>query len=179
MNPKEQSEGRSGFVVRWVAAQPGVASYVSSVVRDFHEAEDLLQKVALIAYQKDDQYDPARSYMGWVCGIARFELLRWKRDKARNRHVFNDDVLKTLEAVQPAFEKEMDSRRLALRHCVEQFDGRGRDVLVLRYVEDLKPREIAEKIEMKSGAVRVMLCRLRAALEKCIQRKIATGGLGK
>jgi DNA-directed RNA polymerase specialized sigma24 family protein len=46
-----------------------------------------------------------------------------------------------------------------------------RDVLKWRYAHDLKPRDVAQKMGITSGAVRVLLHRAREALRECIQKK--------
>ena len=97
-----------------------VAAYISSVVRDFHETEDLLQKVATIAFRKRSEYDPTRPFHAWVIGVTRYELLRWRRDKARNRLCFTGETIERLAVSHSLVHDELEDRRIALQYCNEQ-----------------------------------------------------------
>ena len=73
MNNHEQ------FTRRWTEAQPIVAGYISAVVPDFQEAEDLLQDVAVILLRKFPEYDAQRPFVAWAIGIAKREVLVARR----------------------------------------------------------------------------------------------------
>lgn len=75
--------GQKDVVALWTAAQPAVSAYIASLIPHFHDAEDILQSVALIAVQKSEQYDPATSFLSWCIGIARLEVLAWWRRQGR------------------------------------------------------------------------------------------------
>ena len=161
------------FTARWVAAQPMISAYLASVVRDYHETEDLLQKVAVIAFQKQEEYDPARPFYAWAAGIARFELLRWRRDKARNKHIFTAETIEKIEHVSSQIHDELDDRRSALRFCIDKLDPKGRRFVEMHYVRSLAPSQIAQELGSKPGAIRVALHRVRELLHKCIDKRVA------
>lgn len=163
------------FAKNWAAAQPMVGAYISSVVRDYHDAEDLLQQVAVIAFRKREDYQPGTAFVSWVCSIARYELLRWQRDKARNRLVFSDKTVEILAEVQDVFETELDDRQEALQHCFGVLDRKAVGLLKLRYKDNLTPEQIARQTKMKPVSVRVALHRIRQLLEKCITDRMTRG----
>jgi DNA-directed RNA polymerase specialized sigma24 family protein len=43
-------------------------------------------------WRKWDTFDPATDFMRWARVIARFEVLKFRRTMARDRHVFTDDL---------------------------------------------------------------------------------------
>lgn len=169
MNPTNPEHD---FPARWVAAQPMISSYLASVVRDYHETEDLLQKVAVIAYQKRAEYDADRPFYAWVAGIARYELLRWRRDHARNKHVFTSETIEQIEQVSSQIHDELDERRSALRSCIEQLPPKGRRFVEMRYIRSLDTGQIAQELGSKQGTIRVALHRIRGMLHDCIDRKL-------
>lgn len=162
------------LAVLWTTVQPGVAAYIAAAVPNHADAEDILQKVAVTVFSKQDQFDPERSFLAWVTGIARNEILRWRRDKARDRHVFDGEVLDKLADVQPEIDLHMSEMRQALDQCVAQASGRARQLIELRYQQDLQPAEIARRLGTTSASIRVMLCRVRTALVTCVERRIQT-----
>ena len=54
----------------WTESQSVVASYIFSLVRDFHLAEDILQQVAVVLVREFEKYDPSRPFLPWTMGIA-------------------------------------------------------------------------------------------------------------
>ncbi|MCP4172172.1 MAG: RNA polymerase factor sigma-70, partial [Fuerstiella sp.] len=46
----------------WTLAQPKVSAYVTSVVRDFKDRDDVLQDIAVAVIDSFDTYDPGRSF---------------------------------------------------------------------------------------------------------------------
>jgi len=156
----------------WTKAHPTVAAYVGSVLPDLHQAEDVLQEVAVTLVRKFDQYDPQQPFVGWAIGIARNEVLKSRRTAVTDRHVFADDLLGRIAAGYQGMAEELDARRRALRECVGEVGGRARRALDLRYAQGLKPATVAERLGMTGGAVRVLLHRVRSALRDCIRRRL-------
>ena len=53
--------------------------YIHSLLRNLSDADDLFQQTALILWKKFDEYDRARSFLSWACGVARFEIANFLR----------------------------------------------------------------------------------------------------
>ena len=87
------ADSRQALATHWVKAQPVVAAFIASIVRDSHRADDLLQEVARISAVKFDEYDSSRAFTSWVLGIARYEILRFRRSQGRSRIMFSDSLL--------------------------------------------------------------------------------------
>ena len=60
----------------WTQSQSVVSSYVLSLVRDFHLAEDILQQVAVILVREFEKYDPSRPFLPWALGFAKNVALK-------------------------------------------------------------------------------------------------------
>ena len=164
------------FMRYWTQAQPVVAGYVSSMLRDPHEAEDLLQEVAVVLLRKFGEYDPTRSFVAWAMGIAKFEILSSRRSHARSFLTFNAELMDTVADVYDEMSPELESRCGALRKCLRKVKGRAKKIVRLRYEESLKPAAIAEMLSMAAGAVRVQLSRVRASLGACVERALTVEG---
>jgi RNA polymerase sigma-70 factor (ECF subfamily) len=163
------------FTRRWTEAQPIVAGYLNAAVPDFHEAEDLLQDVAVILLRKFPEYDRKRPFVGWAIGVARREMLMARRRHARSRLFYHDDLLERLADVCEELAPELEERARALRECVRHLQKRSSQLVRLRYENALKPEAIARRLGMAAVAVRVALNRARASLRECIERKLKLG----
>lgn len=171
---QEQSEQLAAL---WTQAQPVVSAYIRTLLPDFHQGEEVLQRVAVVLVRKFETYDPARPFVPWAIGFARFEVLRYRRDHATDRHQFDTDIVEQVAELYQSEQIDFSGFRGALHDCVGKLQGRNRQALSLRYTQDVGPTEIAQEMDMSANAVRQLLHRVRASLRKCIESAIAkTGG---
>jgi len=164
------------FARLWTRAQPLVASYVASLVADFHEADDIVQDVAVVLVRKFGEYDESRSFLGWAMGIARNEILQHRRAHARAFLSFDSALTERVAAAFDRLAPELEFRTHALRHCLGKISDRPRQMLSLLYEDSLKPRQIAERLGIAAATVRVMLSKARSSLRTCVERKVALSG---
>lgn len=165
----------AAFERAWRRARPAVESFIATLVPRPAEAEDILQDVAEILLRKRAEYDPTRSFTGWAIGIARLEVLDVRRSHRRSPLTFDSDLVDRVAQASEEIADDLGARRDALLACLERVGGRAREALRLRYAECLSAPAIAGHLRMSAVAVRVMLMRARAALEKCIGRRLAHG----
>lgn len=161
------------FLRLWVQAQPTVAAYIHSCVPDFHEAEDLLQEVSLALHKKFADYDPSRPFVALALGVARLEILNTRRTHARSLITYQPQLMDQVVEATIDLAAELDTRKHALRQCLQKIEGRPADALRLRYETDLKPDAIAERLGLKPVAARVLLSRAREWLRQCVERTLA------
>lgn len=167
---------RTRFEARWTAAQPALAAYFTAVVGDVREVDDLLQRVAVTAFAKREQYSPDRSrFLTWVTGIARIEVMRWRDERARDRRMFSDAVLDHVAQAQERVSDELLDIRHALQLCLHETSDRAQQMIRLRYASGLTTEQIAGEMRMTVGSLRVALTRVRIQLRECVRRRLRLG----
>ena len=62
-------------------------------VTDFHESEEVLQRVAVTLVRKYEQYDRGRPFVAWAIGVAKLEALTFLRERGKDRLVFDDALV--------------------------------------------------------------------------------------
>ncbi|MGI9245034.1 MAG: sigma-70 family RNA polymerase sigma factor [Verrucomicrobiales bacterium] len=158
----------------WTSAQPAVAAYVASMVRDRHDREDVLQETALAVMGSFGSYDPTRPFQAWAVGVARNQIRLYLRRRGRDRLVFGDETMATLGST---FENAMPPEELDyLPGCIDQLEGRARELCDLRYQDGLKPAAISKKVGMTANTVAKALQRIREQLRACIKLSLAREG---
>jgi RNA polymerase sigma-70 factor (ECF subfamily) len=160
------------FAKLWVGAQATVAGFVRSLVPDFQQAEEVLQRVAVTLVRKFDHYDQTRSFAAWAIGVAKYEVLYYRRERATDRHVFDDEIVDKIALGYQRFASDADPFREALERCLGNLDGRARRAIELRYATGLASPEVAREMSLSPGAVRMLLSRVRQALRECIERQV-------
>jgi len=161
----------------WVQSQSVISAYITANVIDMHHAEDIVQEVAQVVAEKFATFDRNRSFVSWALGIARNRVLKYYRSRARDRLILSEAALVKLEDALGSVESEVEPRRSALRTCLEKIHGRRREVLDLRYSQNAKVADIANRFGMSSDGVFVMLHRIRSALFACIHQRLASEGV--
>ncbi len=169
------------FTALWTKAQTSVFAVIASTVTNFSDAEDLLQRVSVVAVSKFDQFhgeEDSDQFVAWTIMIARYEILKHLRDKATDRHQYIAD---SVDVIADAFKNvalEYDDRRGALDQCLQLLKGRSRKVLEKRYGEGIKTAEIANQLGISPGNVSVILNRAYRKLRACVDQRIASSGGG-
>ena len=160
------------FTSLWTQAHPAIAGYVAALVPERSAADDVMQETALTLLRTFAEYDPARPFIAWAMGVARIAVLTRRRDHARARSRFSGPAAAALAEAWEELLPAVDDRRLALTECLRGIAGRNRQLLDLRYGQDLAPQDIAPRLGMSAVAVRVALSRLRVALQACIEKRL-------
>lgn len=158
--------------VYWTTAQRTVGAFIATLLPDFHEAEEVLQRVAVTLVRKFDQYDHQQSFVAWAIGIAKYEVLYYRRQRATDRHVFDGELLERIAQGYQRLAEESDPMRQALHECLQEVRGRARRALELRYGENLRSDSLARALGVTRGASRMLLLRVRAAIRGCVERRL-------
>ncbi len=169
---------RGEFAALLRDAQTRLFGYIYSLVRNLDDADDLFQQTSLVLWDKYDQYDPARSFVSWACGVARFEVLNFLRSRGRDRLYFSDDLtLSLIEAHESLEHEQLEDRRDALSVCLKKLRGRDAQLLEACYAQSTRIPEIATAWGRSTHSIHNSLRRIRRTLFECVRRALAQEGL--
>ncbi len=158
--------------------QTQLFGFIYSLVRDLDDAEDLFQQSCLVLWDKFSQYDPSRSFVGWACGVARFEVLNFLRFRSRHRLYFLDELnLALIEAHQEFEDGRLEDRRDALSACMKKLRERDQRLLDTCYGKSVGVHEAARVQNRSTQSIHNSLRRIRRSLFECVQRSLADGGV--
>ena len=144
-----------------------------AIVRDEHEAEDVMQQAYVNAFTHLRQFNGSARFSTWLTKIAINESLA--RVRRRGRYEEFDDERSNVEPFMsstPADNPERQAFATELRGLLEWAidtlpDGR-REVFMLREVEGLSTLEVAESLDVSEDVVKTRLSRGRAALRRVL-----------
>lgn len=169
----KEDQKRELFTECWLKAEPAVSAYVFASVSRFHDAEDVVQRIAQELARRFDEFDFNRPFAAWALWIAKSRVIDFYRAEHRTRVVFSHELLGQLADTIAAQADGRSNRREALEACLEELPPKSRRLLDLRYVEELSADEMAQETGSTSGSVRVLLSRVRTVLASCIERRLA------
>lgn len=171
-DPSHATPTANAFPALWADIRPRLISYLIAATGDFHDAEDLLQRVAVATLAKLPTYDPTRPFGAFAIGIAKFEVLRFRRESARDRLRFGEEAVIALGDAFVRVEHESDARLEALPGCLETLAPKAKQALELVYRDGLKGDEAAQKLRTSGGNLFSMLSRARAQVRRCVENKL-------
>jgi RNA polymerase sigma-70 factor (ECF subfamily) len=148
-------------------------AFLRAAILNHHDAEDLLQEVSMVVTRSWREYRAGTDFRAWVREIARRRVLEQFKKSKRHARFLEPDVLESLaEAAQWVEEnRPIDARREALAFCLGRLNERLRQIIQLRYGENLEPGAIAARINKSTQAAYALLKRARTALRECVEGK--------
>jgi RNA polymerase sigma-70 factor, ECF subfamily len=153
-----------------------VFNLVLRMVREPAVAEELAQDAFVKAFQRLDTFDPAYKFSNWVLKIAHNTTIDYLR-RQRPTLVPLDDVDEEEsqrlagQAQTPPDPFESAQRAdlaAALERALERLRPEYRQVIVLRYQEDLSYDDIAEVTGLPLGTIKSHLHRARQAMAELL-----------
>jgi RNA polymerase sigma-70 factor (ECF subfamily) len=137
--------------------QAWMLRFVSSLVPSKADAEELAQNVFLRAFINLRKFRGESSFRTWLRTIA----VRQSFDFFRRQHPDgDDDALTDLTSNQHDGVAALEARE-AVRRALEHVPYVYREILVLRYIEDMELDEIAAALDLGGSATRMRLSRAR------------------
>ncbi|MDF1816636.1 MAG: sigma-70 family RNA polymerase sigma factor [Verrucomicrobiales bacterium] len=161
------------FVELFTRNEASLRAFVRGMVPSWHDAEEVVQEVALVAWRKFDEFEIGTSFINWVCTIARFKSLAHLRKTSRDRLSFQSDLIEIM-AEEGIEEVELRKREHdALEKCLTRLPAKQRDLVNLAYTPGISIKSEAERVGIKPGTFYMRLNRIRAVLHDCINREIS------
>lgn len=150
--------------------------YVYSMVPSSADADDILQQTKMVMWRHFDQFETGTHFIAWARKVAFHQILAYRREKKREHLPLSEEVLEAISQEVEKLSLQGDERREALQACLRKLPQEHRQIILLRYYEDLEVDQIAARIESTSGAVYRALSRVRMTLLQCVESQISTGG---
>lgn len=136
------------------------------------DAEDLTAEVFLKAWQYLSEGKEIRSFSGLLYTIARNQVIDfYRRGTASKEPKLEDMELENLSdggKMKEGLEKMQEATALVKK--LKLLKDEYREVLTLRYIDELAPGEIAEILNKSGISVRVLIHRALKALKKIIEK---------
>ena len=146
--------------------------YVYSLVPASADADDILQQTKMILWRCFDQFERGTNFIAWARKTAFHQVLTHRRQKKREHLPLSEETLEALHDEVSRLSDQGDDRREALRACLARLPGEHRQLITLRYFDDLEIETVAERIKSTVAAVYRALSRVRFTLMECMHKQL-------
>ena len=146
-----------------------IRAYVRGTLPRSQDVDEVMQETLVVAWKKFDQLDDLENFPKWVCVIARYEILGYRRKMARDRLVFSDELMALL-ASEGLGETDSRERRLELLEiCLKKLPEPKRKIVLQAYSPDVAIGKLARQIGKTENAMYQLLVRIRQTLSRCVE----------
>ena len=137
------------------------------------------------AYVRLDQFQGEAEFVTWLSRIVTNECLMFMRERRRARFVYLDDPWRQPDAPRmelpacgpdPEGELALDELKQLLRSEIRRVPPLLRNVMVLRDLQGLTIKDVAETLQIGVPAAKSRLLRARAELRLRIKQRCDGGG---
>jgi RNA polymerase sigma-70 factor (ECF subfamily) len=150
--------------------------FILTLLPDQAAAEDVLQNTNMIICREAASFTEGTNFLAWARAIARNQVISFVRDRGRDRHVFDLDLVEQLTARAEGLSVSLGQLAGHLDECLKRRTPEEQELLNQRYSNGSSVKEIATRRATTPHAVSNLLYRLRRALLDCVQRKLAAEG---
>jgi RNA polymerase sigma-70 factor (ECF subfamily) len=171
MSPAETERHRL-FLRSFTAHEPAIRAHVRRLVPARADADDVMQEVSVVLWEKFDTFREGADFRAWAFGVARYEVLAWLRDRGRDRLVLDEEVIAKIALETTADEPHLDRQREALEHCMKKVPDDQRDLLMKAYQPDSRIQDVAQASGRTVAGFYQWLHRIRKTLLECIRRAL-------
>lgn len=168
MDPADR-DTHDQFLRLFVENEEALRGFVRSLVPTLDDAREVMQETAAVLWHKFDQLDSPENFRRWAFGVAKFEALAFRRDRARDRHVFSDELIGLLEDEAAKQAQQSDREERALEECLNKLPQKQRALVETAYAPGTRIDELAREAGRTPMSLYKKLHRIRMALADCIQ----------
>jgi RNA polymerase sigma-70 factor (ECF subfamily) len=145
------------------------------LMRNDSDAEDAVQEAYLRAFRFFPSFEGSDG-RGWLLAIVR-NTCRTALQKSGTQSKtaeFQEELHSYASAEAATMEMHLSRQDdiASVRWCIERLPGEYREVIVLRELEQMSYKEIAEAIAAPLGTIMSRLARARSRLEDCLTARI-------
>lgn len=152
-----------------------------SILRDEHEAMDVIQETYIKAYYQLHQFKGPDGFVHWLSRITKNEALIRVRKSSRIKYILDDPLYFHPEiesqSQQPLAEIADQELQELLEDAIDTLPLDSRCVFVMRAIQQLSTRETALSLDLTEQVVKTRLHRAKRTIRKIFEGHIETAGL--
>jgi RNA polymerase sigma-70 factor (ECF subfamily) len=161
------------FLRLYSVSQRQIYSFIGTYFRDPADIDEVLQETSIVLWTKFAEFRVDGDFLRWAFGIARLEVLRHFRTQNKRGAPFDEQLIDLLAEERYRQIDYLDSRREALKSCLDKLNERDRTLIEECYRSGAPIKKVAERLSRPTNAVYQSLGRIRRALYECIDRTLS------
>jgi RNA polymerase sigma-70 factor (ECF subfamily) len=176
--PPRQSpddDPQAKFLRLFLSSERELFRYVSALVPNVADAEEIMQQTAVALWKKFDQFDPAQPFTPWACRFAINFVKQWAASRERWKKLLEAGLAEELANRRVQLRPQFESRLSHLDQCLEKLPAEQRGIVEDYYYRRQTVADIAATTRRSVESVYKTLQRVRTSLRQCIEEAVLLG----
>lgn len=164
---------REAFATLYRTTSSLVFAICMQMLRDRAEAEDVLQDVYVVVWDKANQFDPRRAQATtWLTSIARHRAIDRLRAAPQLANTAPIELAEAVPDPTPSAATITDSaqQRARLDDCFAELEPQRRQLIRVAFFEGVTYEQLASRIKAPLGSVKSWIRRGLAQLRTCLEQ---------
>jgi RNA polymerase sigma-70 factor (ECF subfamily) len=149
--------------------QTDLYRFAFSYVKNKHDALDLVQDSIVDAINNHQQLKDPQKIKSWLMTIVRNNCLTLLNNSQREIN-YGDIPEKNIRV-----EDQNSVERIHLYRVIEQLDTEGKELIIMRYFEDLKLKDMASVLDLNLSTLKSRLYKALETLESKYKGEVFNG----
>ncbi len=162
-------------VVKLVAEHQSVLrGFVMAMMPGSAEVDDVVQEVNVLIWRKRHEFTLGTDFKAWLLTVAKFQVRNaWRKQRNRRESPVPEEVIDLLldQGIESAT-RHVRPRHEVLWECLERLRPTDRGLILRRYFDDRKVRDLAAELGRSADSVKMSLHRIRSLLAMCVRRRL-------
>jgi RNA polymerase sigma-70 factor (ECF subfamily) len=181
---KTEDQRYKDFLQLIVEHKSRIFGYILTLVPNRASAEDLLQEVILVMWEKFGQFEPGTNFWAWSCKIAYYKVMGYRTAHSNSPVLFSEEVFSSLAeqcehtACKP--DKDNDNEKMeALETCLKRLSKRDSQIIQYRYLDKQPITTMAKNFGWSCSMMYKLMAKIHYVLKECIEKKINLARAGE
>lgn len=168
-NRSQYNEKGSRFLRLFASVQPRLYGFVSTLVFNWADVEDVIQETSSVMWSKFDEFEPGTDFIAWTLRIAHYQVLAFYEKQKRQRRL-SQQAIETIVREMMTTTESQDDHLDALRKCVSRLPEKDRTILHLRYEVGATAKSVSQRVGQNINTLYKNLSRIHTLLFHCMHR---------
>jgi len=166
------------FMSFLIPNQRQIHGFILLLVANRTDADDILQDTLAEMWNKFHEYEEGTNFVSWGLTIAKYKVYQFIRKNKSHRLYFDHQILELLQQESASkqgrhtFQETLD----VLKECVSKLQSKEKEMLQMRYEQNLTFEGIAAESGVSVPAIFKALGRIHARLARCIDLTLRLRG---
>jgi RNA polymerase sigma-70 factor (ECF subfamily) len=154
-----------------------IYSYVYYRTGNHYDAEDLTAKTFYQALKNIRRYvDRGLPFSAWLYRIAHNLVANWHRDRSRRQVIALDEIAIHAQRPHPESTLELEDEQRLLLRLIRHESADRQQLLILKFVEQMSNRDIAQIMGRSEGAIKSLYHRTLLSLREAWKEEKGSDG---
>lgn len=160
------------FFEQYNQIQTRLYAFILMMVHNECDAEDLLQETSAILWERFEEFERGTNFKAWAFAIAKNRSCVFLRKNKNSRLSFMDEIYEKIPSIANQVLDNQVYRVKALKQCITKLPLKDRQLLRMRYKENIVPKALSEITGRSLNGLYKSLTRVHSLLRDCIMRTL-------